>query len=408
MQPMKSFLRMLRPGMRIFVHAGPAESLALRETLSFDPGLAEGVVFNGAFIAGVNEFDYAGLTETTRSVSVFVPRAARGSFEAQRYAFVPLAYSQLPAFFSRGIDLAIVHASPDRGGIFSCGINADVVAHAASHANEVAVIVNPQMPWTNGAVSTTHDRVGYLVDGDGPLMRTAREEPDARALSIGRRIAGEIRDGDTLQIGNGTVPLALPVALSAHRRLKMHTGAIFDNIAVLLDSGTIESPADIVTGMAIGSEPVWHASRREGIRFCGVDVTHSVRRISEIVRFIAVNAAIEVDLSGQVNSEVVRGRQVSGIGGASDFARAAMISAEGRSIIALPSTVGARSRIVARISDGVVSQPRSDADLVVTEHGVARLRHLSIDERADALIAIAAPEHRNSLAEEWCRLRASL
>jgi acyl-CoA hydrolase len=160
--------------------------------------------------------------------------------------------------------------------------------------------------------------------------------------------------------------------------------------------------------MAIGTEIVHGLASRRGVEFHGADVTHDVRRIAAIRDFAAINTAVEADLFGQVNGEFVQGRQISGIGGSGDFARAARFSAGGRSIIALPSTVKGKSRIVPLLGPGAVTQPRADADIVATEHGLARLRHLSVDRRAEALIAIADPLHRADLTAAWHKIRAGL
>jgi acyl-CoA hydrolase len=164
----------------------------------------------------------------------------------------------------------------------------------------------------------------------------------------------------------------------------------------------------MVCTSALGSERVYGwAGRCPDLRFAPVSHTHDVRVIARIDRFVAINSVLAVDLSGQANAEMLNGRQVSGTGGLLDFVRGARLSKGGRSILALPSTVGGRtSRIVPRLGEGdVVSCPRADADIVITEHGIARLRDKSLDERAEALIAIADPAFRDDLAARWEELR---
>jgi acyl-CoA hydrolase len=158
---------------------------------------------------------------------------------------------------------------------------------------------------------------------------------------------------------------------------------------------------------ALGSRVYDWTATRHDLRFAPVSYTHEVRTLAQIDRFVAINAALAVDLFGQANVEMLRGRQVSGTGGLMDFVRGARLSRGGRSILALPSTAGGASRIVPRLDEAhVVSLPRADADIVVSEHGVAHLRDRSIDERAQALIAIADPTARDQLANAWDALRA--
>jgi 4-hydroxybutyrate CoA-transferase len=149
------------------------------------------------------------------------------------------------------------------------------------------------------------------------------------------------------------------------------------------------------------------AGRCPALRFAPVSYTHDVRVIGQIDHFVAINSVLSIDLTGQANAEMLRGRQVSGTGGLLDFVRGARLAKGGRSILALPSTAGGRSsRIVSRLGESdVISCPRADADIVVTEHGIARLRDKSVDERADALIAIADPAFRDGLADQWAALR---
>ena len=151
----------------------------------------------------------------------------------------------------------------------------------------------------------------------------------------------------------------------------------------------------------------WAASRND-LRFAPVSYTHDVRVLAQIDRFVAINSVLAVDLSGQANAEMLHGRQVSGTGGLLDFVRGARLARAGRSILALPSTAGGASRIVPRLDEEnhVVSLPRADADIVVTEHGIARLRDRSLDERAQALIGVADPAARDALANAWDALRS--
>lgn len=389
------------------MHAGPSESLAFRTALQADPERAAGVTFVGVFITGVNDFDYAGLHPQARLASSFAPPRMRASVEAGRLDFTPLHYSELgPWIRAQRFDLAVLHCPPDRDGVFSFGLNADVAAAAASVARETAVIVNPRLPWTRCRAPLPASGVALRIDGDGPLLSIPADRGDAASETIAGHVAAFVRDGDTIQTGIGRIPGAVLRKLATRRALKLYGGMLSDEVVDLAAGGAL-APSPIITGQAIGSPVLHEFVRGADAVFCPTDETHDARRLMAIDDFVAINSAVEVDLFGQVNGEMLGGRQISGVGGSGDFARAARRAKGGRSIIALPASARGASRIVPRIL-GPVSQSRNDADIVITEHGVAEIRHAGLDARAERLIAIAAPEHRAALGDAWRDLRAKL
>ena len=221
-----------------------------------------------------------------------------------------------------------------------------------------------------------------------------------------------MRDGDTLQFGIGTVPLALAHALGRHRRLKVHAGMVTHAVQRLCEAGALDEDARITTGVALG-DTAFHdfAARHDKLWFTDVGQTHDVAAIARIPRFVAVNSAVEVDLFGQVNSERMGGAFQAGAGGLPVFAQGALLSPGGRLLICLRATAarGAVSRIVPALDgQGICTLPRNLADAVVTEHGVAELRGLGVEQRAQALIRIAAPEHRAALGAAWESVSARL
>lgn len=403
----KAILDKLRPGMRVALHAGPSESLAFRAALSADPERAAGVEFVGVFLASVNDFDYSSLHPNTRITSSFAPAQMRGALEAGRMNFVSLHYSELGPFFrAQSFDLTILHCPPERDGHFSFGLNADVALAAARSAREVAVIVNPNLPTTRCREPLPASEVHLRIDGEGPLLSIPADRGDEASEIIAGHVAGFVNDGDTIQTGIGRIPGAVLRKLTSRRNLKLYGGMLSDEIVELAASGAF-APQPLICGQAIGSKVLWDFVRDADAIFCATDETHDIRRLAALDNYVAINSAVEVDLFGQVNGELVNGRQISGIGGSNDFSRGARAAKNGRSIIALPASAKGRSRIVPLVA-GPVSQGRCDADIVVTEHGVAQLRHASIDQRAERLIAIAAPEHRSALSDAWRALRAKL
>jgi 4-hydroxybutyrate CoA-transferase len=217
-------------------------------------------------------------------------------------------------------------------------------------------------------------------------------------------VADLIRDGDCIQTGIGAIPAAILAALANKNDLGLHSGLIDDGGMALIERGVMTSRAkpidrgQHVTGMALGSTALmdWLAQRPD-VMFRGADHTHEVRAIREIPNFVSINSAVEIDLFGQVNAERVGGRQLSGTGGSVDFMRAAKASRGGRSIVAMTATArgGSVSRIVPRVE--LATALRTDVDLIVTEYGVADLKHASAAARVEALIDIAAPAFRDAL-----------
>jgi acyl-CoA hydrolase len=229
---------------------------------------------------------------------------------------------------------------------------------------------------------------------------------------IGRHVAALVRDGDTLQFGIGSVPLALAGALSAHRGLRIHGGLVSATLQTLWEAGAIDRDALITTGVVLGDAAFQDfAARLPPLRLADVTHTHAPAVMAAIPRFVAINTAIEVDLFGQVNAERAGGAIQAGAGGLPAFAQGALASPGGRLLVCLGATArrGSVSRIVPALGDqGLCTLPRYLVDAVVTEHGVAELRDLSLDARAEALIGIAAPEHRAGLQEAWRAIRKSV
>ena len=277
------------------------------------------------------------------------------------------------------------------GGAGSCGARGrrGQRRHAAAGAKRTSCPTSGSTSWSRPTIPWCALETGALSD---------------QARRIGQHVAGLIEDGDCIQVGIGKVPASVLAALHGHRDLGLHGGMVTDEVMDLHAAGALGA---MVCCTALGSRVYDWTATRDDLRFAPVSYTHDVRVMAQIDRFVAINSVLAVDLFGQANVEMLRGRQVSGTGGLLDFVRGARLSRGGRSILALPSTGGGASRIVPRLDDThVVSLPRADADIVVTEHGVAHLRDKSIDERAEALIAIADPAARDALANAWDALRA--
>jgi len=332
-----------------------------------------------------------------------------------RLQIVPCHYSALPRLFASGRlpqDVGLVQVSPpDSAGYCSLGIGVDYVADAIEHTPVLIAEINERMPPTAGSPRIPLRRFSAVVHSDRPLLEAPDRVPDDTDRAIARNIAGLIMNGATVQVGVGLLPTAVLEALSGHADLGVHSGIISDPVLRLVDKGVITGtrkeidPGLIVTGGALGTAELY--SRVSGLpaEFRPASYTHAPAVLARLRSLVAVNSALQVDLTGQVNAEMSRGRHLGGIGGQADFSRAAASTGSG-SIIALRSSVSGHSTIVAALDGGVVTTGRADVDVVVTEHGVARLTGIPIEKRAARLIAIAAPEHREALERALARKRS--
>jgi acyl-CoA hydrolase len=397
----------LRPGLRAYVGAASVEPLAFAEALAVDPERSAGVEFIGSFVPGVNAFDYAGLHPAARLTTLLLPGAAQESFRQGRVRLLPLSYSAFADQLARRPpDLAVVQVTPpDAEGRCSLGPCADFAPVMWAGAKRRLAFVNPALPRPAGGWTLPADSIDVAIECAHvpiaiPAAATAPET--VRLVAHG---AALIEDGSTIQSGLGGAPAAIVAGLTGHRNLKIHTGMISDEVMALAAAGAL-SEAEAPVGVAIGSADLyrWLADEPR-FRFVPTPMTHGAAALAATSRLVAINSALEVDLFGQANLEWRGGALMSGVGGAPDFIRGARLSPGGLSIVALPATVKGRSRIVSRLSSPSVSIPRSEIDVVVTEHGAAHIRDLSLDERADAILAVAAPEHRPELEAQWRDLR---
>jgi acyl-CoA hydrolase len=406
---------LLAPGMNVYAPGCGGESAVLIEALKARPEKAAGVTFTGVWIPGVNRIDYAGLHEAARARLFFLAPEFRESFAAGRADYLPIPYSAIYPLLERTkIDAALLQVSPpNENGDCSLGLAADFTPAVMHRAARRIAHVNPAMPRTEGAPTIPYAALDYVVEATSPLLAYDTGGIGGAFEAIGRTIAGLIDDGDTLQFGLGQVQGAVLRALGHKKNLRIHSGMISDPVLGLLDAGAVEdAPGAITTGVALGSPALYErAAHDPRFRFAPVAFTHDISTLRAIPDFVAINSTIEIDLFSQCNAEMIGGKQMSGAGGLVDFLRGARLAKNGRAVVALQSTAkgGSVSRIVAQLDQGAsVSIARGDVDIVVTENGVADLRGKGLDERAQALIEIAAPAFREDLAARWRDMRKSL
>lgn len=339
----------------------------------------------------------------------------RALAKAGKLDILPVHYSQLPELIESGVlkvDVLILQLAPaDAAGHYSLSMAHEYLIPALDAARVVIAEVNDQAPWTWGERPVRDADLDYIVRTSRPPLELHQPEPGAIELAVARNVAGLIEDGATLQFGLGALPEAILAALADRRDLGVHSGAIGDQTAELMQAGVITNArknidrGTTVAGVMFGSKRIQRfCHRNPAVQFRSTAYTHAAEVLTRIERFVALNLAIEVDLTGQINAEVAGGVYVGAVGGALDFLRGAHRSKGGLPIVALPSTAGKASRIVAKLT-GPVSTPRSDAGIIVTEYGVADLRGLPLSERARRMIAIAHPDVREKLEREADKIR---
>jgi acyl-CoA hydrolase len=413
--PLSRLSDVLQAGQNVFVSSMSAESALLAEELQATPERARNVNFMGVQFPGIDNTDYLGLHPEARLTAFFMSPAVRRGLQQGRANLQSMDYLGIAHTLRHGppADVAIAQVSaPDAHGRCSVGLSSDFMPLVWRRARKRIAHVNPLMPRTRGSFSMAlHELDGY-VEAERPLLNYQEPQATELDLRIASHAASLVHDGDTLQFGIGTVPLALGQALAQHRRLRIHAGMVTAVLQRLHASGALDGDARITTGVALGDANFRDfVAQHTPLWFTDVERTHSVTAIASIPRFIAVNAAVEVDLFGQVNSERMGGALQAGAGGLPAFAQGALRSEGGRLLICLRSTAarGAVSRIVPVLDgQGLCTLPGYMADAVITEHGIAELRGLGLEQRAQALIRIADPAHQADLQAAWELQRAKL
>jgi acyl-CoA hydrolase len=398
-------------GRRILIGSGAAEPQRLVEALvEHGRHLADNDVVH-LLTLGPAPYVQPGMERRFRHTAFFIGANVRQAIQEGRADFMPVFLSEIPDLIrSRRsqIDVALIQVSPpDQHGYVSLGVSVDIVRAAVDTASLVLAEVNPAMPRTLGDSFVHVDRITHLVPVDYPLPELAAEEPDEVSRSIGRLVAGLVPDGATLQIGIGTIPNAVLAALAERHDLGVHTEMFSDGIMQLVEAGVITGrrktllPGKLVTSFIMGSRALYAwAHDNPVVEMRPSSFTNDPFTIARNEHMISINAALAVDLTGQVAADTLMGRFFSGIGGQVDFIRGASRSRGGKAIIGLPSTArgGQVSRIQAAFEEGAgVVTSRGDVQYVVTEYGVADLWGKNIRQRAMSLIEIAHPDVRGEL-----------
>jgi len=349
-----------------------------------------------------------------RHLALFIGPNARRAVNDGRADFIPVFLSDCPALIRQGLlplEAALINVSPpDAHGFCSLGTSVEATLAAVQHAKVVIAQLNRAMPRTHGDCFIHVDDIARAVEVDVPLYEYSVGEIGEVERQVGAYVADLIPDGATLQMGIGAIPTAVALFLRDRVHLGVHTEMMTDGIVDLVEAGAIDGSAKerdrgkIVATFMMGSQRLYRfVDDNPMIEMRPTDYTNDTHVIRGFSRMVAINSAISIDLTGQVNADSIGWHLYSGVGGQMDFIRGAALAPEGRAIIALPSTAqdGALSRIVPFLAEGAgVVTTRAHVRTVVTEWGVAELFGKSIRERALALIGIAHPDFRDALTAQ--------
>jgi acyl-CoA hydrolase len=397
----------LPPGGRTLIGGCSGESLFLAEAVMRAGEALEAMTFTGIFVPGLNKQTYLA-NPRCRVETFFLTPELKTAGDA--VTFLPLCYGDILARLRKvPIDAALFMATPpDSQGICGFGPIVDFLADVWPKIPIRIAHINLHLPRVRGAAGIPFSELTAVIEQEQPLLAMADAGADPTSETIARNVARSIGDGATVQAGLGKIPTAALRALCGRRGLRIHSGLVSEAVVDLEEAGALASGVAVTGGVAIGTQRLYDAVGGPAYRFEPVAYTHSPRILSEISNLISINSALEVDLFGQAYAEMGPGGLISGPGGASDFARGTY-AAGGLRIVALPASAakGAISRIVGpNAGTGPVSLGRVDTDIVVTEFGAADLRGLGHPGRAKALIAVAPPNHRETLNEAWAALAA--
>ena len=410
----KSWDQYIKNGYRVFVGSGAACPHALmRRFVKAAPRFHDVQVVH-IMTLGETPWCSPKLAEHLKVNAFFLGSGTREAANSGTADYTPCFLSELPSLFRDNIvpiDVALISVTPpDEQGFCSLGVSVDVVKSAVESAAHVIAQINPSMPRTLGQSFIHKDMIDAFVEIDEPLIEHPSVEMDTVSMKIGKYVSLLIGDGSTLQMGIGKIPDAVLECLRNHTDLGLHTEMFSNGVLSLYENGNITNrvkgihDGKTICTFCFGTKKLYDfVHNNPHIEFHPSEYVNNPGVIARNRNMIAINSAIEVDVTGQVVADSLGNRLYSGIGGQVDFIRGAGMSRGGRPIIALPSTAcnGTVSRIVASLTEGSgVVTSRGDVHYVVTEYGIATLRGRSIRERAMELIQVAHPRFRDQLLEK--------
>jgi acyl-CoA hydrolase/GNAT superfamily N-acetyltransferase len=414
--------RHIHRGDRIFIGTGCGEPQHLVRALidyvsSHPKAFFDAEVFH-VWTLGVAPYTDDKFRDNFRHNSFFIGKNTRGAVNEGLADYTPVALSQVPDLFRRKlvpVDVALIQTSPpDKNGYMSLGVSVDITKAAVEHASRVIVQVNSFMPRVHGETFIHLKDVMFIIPHDEPLLEYKEEVSDDIAQRIGHYVSRIIEDGDTIQVGYGSIPNAILSNLKHKKHLGVHTELLADGIVELMKEGVVDNSrkslnrGKTVAAFCMGKKQTYeYIHDNPSIEFRPIDYTNNPLVIARQWRMTAINSCLNIDLTGQATAETIGRRFYSGIGGQTDFMRGAVLSPGSKTILVIQSTAkkGEISRIVPLLAEGSgITLGRTDVHYVVSEYGIAYLHGRNIRERAMQLISIAHPRFRPWLIEEAKRL----
>ncbi|MBF8148447.1 acetyl-CoA hydrolase/transferase family protein [Winogradskyella sp. F6397] len=403
-------LKVVKSNDRVYIQAAAAAPQTLVKALSARHEELRNVEVCQLHTEGVAPYANPDLKDSFHVNSFFLGKNVRHTIKAGNGSYTPIFLSELPRLFKERVlelDVVLIHVSvPDRHGYCSLGVSVEAILAAIDNAKTVIAQVNPQMPRTHGAGIIHISEIDYFVEVDEEIPTHIMAEPNAIELKLGEYVASLIEDRSTLQMGIGSIPNAVLTQLKNHKDLGLHTEMFSDGVIDLILNDVINGNyKKINRGRALstflmGSKRLYdYVDDNPFVEMRASNYTNNAAYIKQNPKMVAINSAIEVDLTGQVCADSIGSDMYSGVGGQMDFIRGASLSDGGKAIIALPSvTKKGISRIVPSLKQGAgVVTTRAHVQYVVTEYGIANLYGKTIKNRVKALVDIAHPDHRESI-----------
>lgn len=404
-------INIIQPGDRVYVHGSAQTPVCLLKELANQHERLKGTELVFISVYGDIEVIKPEYSDYFKVNSLFVSQSIRSAVNEGHADYVPVFLSEIPELFKRkilGIDVALVQVSPpDQHGYCSLGVSVDIARSAVNTAQHVIAVFNPNVPRTHGDGLIHSSRFDSIVECTNPLYEVRYgDRVGPIEMKIGEYIATLIEDKSCLQMGIGSIPDAVLRSLTNHKDLGIHTEMFSDGIIDLFEKDVINNkykqihPNKSVTAFALGTKKLYdYVDDNPAFQFLDIDYVNDPHVIRRNDRMVAINSAIEIDVTGQVCADTIGTYQYSGVGGQMDFIRGASLSEGGKPIIALPSrTAKGVARIVPTLKPGAdVTTTRAHVHYVVTEYGVAYLFGKNLRQRAKALIEIAHPDDRENL-----------
>lgn len=407
-------VRCISSNQRVFVHGCAATPTVLLDALYERKNELTNVELIHIHLEGKLPYQQPDFIKSFKAVNLFVGENVRHALNHKEIDYLPCFLSEIPQLFRkkiRPIDVALIHISPpDSHGFCTLGTSVDIARAAVDTSPIIIAQINKQMPRINGDGFVHISKIDYAIEIDLPLPQAKQQKITDVERKIGKHIASLIDDGSTLQTGIGKIPNAVLEELAQHKNLGIHTEVWTDTLLPLLESGVVNNskkvihPGKVVSSFVMGTRKLYDFIHdNPTVVQLDISFTNNPDIISRNPQVIAINSAVEIDLTGQVCADSIGAHIISGVGGQIDYVRGASLSKNGKSILAFSSrTESGKPKIVSALKKGAgVVTTRAHMHYVVTEYGVVDLYGKTLGERAKALISIAHPADRDELERQW-------